>query len=261
MDLGLTERTYIVTGGTSGLGLAVARALVAEDAHVVVCSRDQGKVDDAVSELQSGQGKGQVLGVAADLTDPGTPGRLMEAARGDLGDLHGAFVSHGGPPPGPAEELDDDRLRQSLELATVAPIRFVREVAPTLPEGGSLLVLTSTSSKQPIPGLASSNVARPAVWAFVKTLSDELGPQGIRLNVLIPGRFTTDRMEQLEQNQAEERGVSQEEVRAETEEDIPLRRLGDPDELGRVAAFLLSPAASYVTGAAWPVDGGSLRSL
>lgn len=256
MDLGLTDRTFLVTGGTRGLGYAVAAALVAEGANVVVASRSSAHVDDAVAALG-----GRAAGVVADLTDADAPATLMAAARDRFGRLDGAFVSHGGPPAGPASELDDDDLRRALELATIAPIRFVRELAAELPSGGAIVVLTSSSSLQPIDGLASSNVARPAVWGYVKSLADELAPRGIRCNVVIPGRFATERVDELDARAAAGSDRTPEEIRRAHEQGIPLRRLGEPDELGRVAAFLLSEAASYVTGSAWRVDGGAVRGL
>lgn len=256
MDLGLTDRTYLVPGGTSGLGFAVARALADEGANVVVGSRSQEHVDAAVADL--GQ---RAVGTTVDITDADAPRRLMDLARDRFAGLDGAFVSHGGPPSGPARELDDDTLERSLQLAAVGPIRMVRDVVAELDDGGAVAVLTSSSSVQPIAGLASSNVARPAVWGYVKTIADEVAPRGIRVNVVLPGRFATERVDELDRAAAERQARSADEVRAETEAGIPLRRLGDPAELGRVAAFLLSPAASYVTGAAWAVDGGSIRGL
>lgn len=256
MDLGLTDRTFLVPGGTRGLGYAVADTLVAEGANVVVASRSSAHVQGAVAALGD-----RATGLVADLTDAGAPGELMAAARDRFGRLDGAFVSHGGPPAGPASALDDDDLRQALELATIAPIRMVRELAGELTSGGSIVVLTSSSSLQPIPGLASSNVARPAVWGYVKSLADELAPHGIRCNVVIPGRFATERVDELDASAAEGTDRTPEEVRRSHEAGIPLRRLGEPAELGRVATFLLSDAASYVTGSAWRVDGGAVRGL
>lgn len=256
MDLGLTDRTYIVTGGTRGLGFATAEALVADGANVVVASRSQEHVDDAVARLG-----GRASGVSVDLTDEDAPARLIAAAREATGRLDGAFVSHGGPPAGPATELDDETLRRSIELAEVAPIRLIRDVVAELTEGGAVAVLTSTSSLQPIDGLASSNVCRPAVWGYAKTLAQEVAPRGVRVNAVIPGRYATERIDELESDASARSGKSVTEIRAEAEAAIPLRRLGQPEELGRVAAFLLSPAASYVTAAAWVADGGTVRGL
>jgi 3-oxoacyl-[acyl-carrier protein] reductase len=256
VELSLTDRTFIVSGGTRGLGLAVAEVLVGEGANVVVASRSSEHVDGAVAALGE-----RATGAAVDLTDAEAPARLITAARERFGRLDGAFVSHGGPPAGTAGELDDATLDAALALATVAPIRLVRDVVAELDEGGAVAVLTSSSSLQPIPGLASSNVARPAVWGYVRTLADEVAPRGIRVNAVIPGRFGTDRVEDLDAARAARTGATVDDVRREAEAGIPLRRLGQPDELGRVAAFLLSPAASYVTGAAWRVDGGAVPGL
>lgn len=257
MDLGLDGRVIIVTGGTTGLGRATAEVLVAEGARVIVASRDQGNVDATVDVL----GSHVAAGVAADITDPITPRRLLAAADDHFGRVDGLFLSHGGPRPGPAAEVSDDDLEHALALATAGPIRLLRDIGAVLEPGGAMVALTSSSSVQPIAGLATSNITRPAVWGYAKSLADELAPRGVRVNVLLPGRFATDRVAALEERQASDRGITPADIRAEFESSLPLRRLGDPLELGRVAAFLLSPAASYVTGAAWAVDGGVIRGL
>lgn len=256
MDLGLGGRTYVVTGGSRGLGFAVATVLADEGANVVVSARDATRVAEAIARISSPN----VHGVAADLTAADTPGRLITTAREQFGGLDGAFVNHGGPEPGPAAELDDDTLQRTLELAVVAPVRMVREVARQLSDG-AIVALTSSTSVQPIMGLSGSNVARPGMWGYVKTLAEEVGPRGVRVNVLLPGRFATQRVQEVDAYRAAKQDSTPEEVRSESERNIPLRRLGDPIELARVAAFLMSPAASYVTGAAWAVDGGLIRSL
>lgn len=258
MDLALTDRVIVVTGGTSGLGRSVADALVAEGARVVVASRSSSKVQDAVAALGGGA---RAHGVVADIVSRSTPDELLEAAHGAFGRVDGLFVSHGGPRPGPAVDLDDDILDEALALAAAGPIRLLRTFGAALGDGGAMVALTSTSSVEPISGLATSNLARPAVWGYVKNLADELGPRGVRVNALLPGRFGTGRLDDLHQSVADTQGRSFDEVRAEAAAAIPLRRVGDPTELGRVGAFLLSPAASYVTGQAWAVDGGATSSL
>ncbi|MGH9303852.1 MAG: SDR family oxidoreductase [Acidimicrobiales bacterium] len=256
MDLGLQGRSFIVTGASRGLGLAVAAELVNEGAKVLIASRSS----EAVERAASGLGAAAV-GVACDLADPGAPARLIEAAMGELGALNGAFVSHGGPPAASASDLDDATLDLAVEGSLVAPIRFVRELTRVLKDGDSVVVLTSSSAVEPLAGLVTSNLTRPGVWAYMKTLADEVGPRGVRVNCVIPGSFATDRIIDLLRRQAESSGRSLEELRVEADRQVPLGRIGEPEELAKVAAFLLSPAASYVTGSAWRVDGGAVRGL
>lgn len=256
MDLGLTDRHVVVTGASSGLGLATAEVLVAEGARVTIVARDEGRTLAAAARLGD-----DVNAVVVDLTHEDAPQRVVAGATAGHGAVHGLFVSHGGPPSGSARGLGDDDLDRAVDVALRAPVRLVREVVEVMGEGGAVAVLTSTSSVQPIPGLASSNLMRPAVWGFCKTLADELGPAGIRVNVVLPGRYDTARLRQLEDDRAARSDATRAQIRADAAGRVPLRRLGEPEELGRVAAFLLSPAASYVTGAAWAVDGGALRAL
>ncbi len=243
MDLGLAGRAYLVTGGSRGLGLATAEVLVAEGAHVVLCARDAAAVRTAADRLGA-------VGVAADLADPSTPARLVTACEEAYGRLDGALVSVGGPPAGPALGLTDEQWRGAFDSVFLGAVRLCRAVVPALPPtGGSIALVLSTSVKAPIAGLAASNGLRPGLAMLAKTMADELGPQGVRVNGLLPGRVLTDRLRELGMDADEE------------PQDIPLRRYGDPEEFGRVAAFVLSPAASYLTGAMVPVDGGATRAL
>lgn len=243
MDLGLAGTVYVVTGGSRGLGLATARALVAEGASVVLSARDPESVRRAADELGA-------VGVAADLADPATPERLVAAAQEAYGRVDGALVSVGGPPAGPALGLTDEQWRGAFDSVFLGAVRMCRAVVDALPpEGGSLALVLSTSVKAPLSGLAASNGLRPGLAMLAKTMADELGPRGVRVNGLLPGRVLTDRLREL--------GVDPSVEPA----DIPLRRYGDPAEFGRVAAFVLSPAASYLTGAMVPVDGGATRAL
>jgi 3-oxoacyl-[acyl-carrier protein] reductase len=253
MDLGLHERVYAVTGGSRGLGRATAEALVAEGARVVIASRDEAAVDATVEALGGGA---HAIGVAGDLADPGMPGRLVGAAQYAWGRLDGALVSVGGPPGGGATAATDEQWRAAFESVFLGAVRLARHLAGELHEGGALAFVLSTSVRQPIGGLAISNGLRPGLAMLAKTLADELGPRGIRVNGLLPGRIATDRVRELD-----EASGDADTTRKANEQGIPLGRYGDPAEFGRVAAFVLSPAASYLTGAFIPVDGGVTRAL
>lgn len=253
MDLGIRDRVYIVTGGSRGLGRAGADALVAEGARVVVSSRDRHSVDAAVEGLG---GTSAAAGVVADNADSGTPGQLVATARDRFGRLDGALISVGGPPGGDVLGVDDDQWRSAFESVFLGAVRLARTVADQVGEGGSLAFILSSSVRSPIPGLAISNGLRPGLAMTAKTLADELGPRGIRVNGLLPGRIATDRVQEIDAASGDPARQ-----RAQSEQGIPLRRYGEPEELGRVAAFLLSPAASYVTGSMVAVDGGMLRTV
>ncbi|MBA2768292.1 MAG: SDR family oxidoreductase, partial [Sporichthyaceae bacterium] len=192
-----------------------------------------------------------------DLAEVGLGERLAAAAMGRYGRLDGALVSVGGPPPGPALSLDDETWRSVFETVYLGSVRIARAVVSAMgPDGGTLAFVLSLSVRQPVDGLASSNGLRPGLGMLAKTMADELGPQGIRVLGLLPGRVDTDRLREIDQ--ASGRPKKQ---REEFEKRIPLRRYGRPEEFGRVAAFALSPAASYLTGVMIPVDGGLARGL
>jgi len=251
MDLGLTDRVFIVTGGGRGLGNATARVLVDEGACVVVSGRSEDTLAEATLDLGE-----RALSVVADNAHPGTPARLLHAANERWGRVDGALISVGGPPPRPATAISDADWTRAFESVFLGAVRLTREIAESLHGGGSIALVLSSSVRAPIPGLAVSNGLRPGLAMVAKTLADELGPRGIRINGLLPGRVSTDRVAELDAMGGDPEGA-----RAEAVRQIPLGRYGEPEEFGRAAAFLLSPAASFLTGVMLPVDGGMLRAL
>ncbi|PZF87613.1 SDR family oxidoreductase [Micromonospora deserti] len=253
MDLGLTDRVYVLTGASRGLGYATAECLVADGARVVLSARDPDAVAAAARRLG---GPGRAVGVSADLADPETPERLVATAREHFGRLDGALVSVGGPPPGSAASVTDEQWRHSFETVFLGTVRAVRTVAAALSTGGAIGLVLSTSARSPVPGLGISNGLRPGLTGAAKDIADEYGPRGVRVVGLLPGRIMTDRNADLFAATGDP-----DRARAEAEAGIPLRRIGEPAEFGRVAAFVLSPAASYLTGVTVPVDGGALRGL
>ncbi|WP_447036607.1 SDR family oxidoreductase [Streptomyces sp. DSM 118878] len=247
MDLGLENRVYVVTGATRGLGNATARQLVADGAKVVVTGRDEKTVAEAAAELGE-----NAVGVAADNADPAVADRLIAAAREHFGGFDGVLISVGGPAPGFVADNTDEQWQAAFDSVFLGAVRLARSAAAELGEGGVIGFVLSGSVYEPIAGLTISNGLRPGLAGFAKSLADELGPRGIRVVGVLPGRIGTDRMRQLD-------GLSPdpEATRAANEASIPLRRYGTPEEFGRTAAFLLSPAASYLTGIMVPVDGGA----
>lgn len=256
MDLGLTDRVFIVTGGARGLGRASADALVAEGANVVLSGRSQESLDEATAALDEVAGRRAAVGVVADNADRETPGRLLAAADASFGRVDGALISVGGPPKGPVTGISDDQWSAAFESVFLGAVRLARELGTALPEGGSLGLVLSSSVRAPLPEMAISNGLRPGLAMVAKTLADELGPRGVRVNGLLPGRIATERVAELDASTGDP-----EAARRASEAAIPLRRYGRPEEFGAVAAFVLSPAASFLTGVMLPVDGGLLRAL
>ncbi|MFI7328900.1 SDR family oxidoreductase [Streptomyces rubiginosohelvolus] len=246
MDLGLKDRVYIVTGATRGLGNATARALAADGAKVIITGRDEKSVEEAAAELG-----GEVLGLAADNADPSAAQRLVDAARERFGRLDGILVSVGGPAPGFLADNTDDQWQTAFETVFLGAVRLARTAAAALGEGGVIGFVLSGSVHEPIAGLTISNGLRPGLAGFAKSLADELGPRGIRVVGVLPARIDTDRVRELDALSGDA-----EAARTANEARIPLRRYGTPEEFGKTAAFLLSPAASYLTGIMVPVDGG-----
>jgi 3-oxoacyl-[acyl-carrier protein] reductase len=256
VDLGLRDRVFVVGGGSKGLGGAIAQVLVEEGARVLLLSRNEASLEAAVERLGS-----SARAVAADMAYPGTATQVAAAVDAEFGGrLDGVVVNAGGPPAGKALELSDEQWQGAFDLLIAGPLRLLRALVPKMTGGGAILFITSTSVRQPIPNLDTSNVLRPGVAALAKTLARELAPQ-IRVNSLAPGRFNTDRIRELDALRARSLGLTPEEVAAESSQAIPVGRYGEPIEFGRLGAFLLSPAASYVSGLAAHADGAMVTAL
>ncbi len=270
MDLHLRDRAYLVTGGSSGLGFAAAEALVGEGARVVVSSRRETSAAAAAARLaDSAATADSIAWIGADNADTATPERLIATAEDRFGRLDGALVSVGGTPPGTVAATPDDAWRGSFESVFLGAVRLARVLGTYLTggangprgdgpagTGGSVVFVLASSVRVPLAELAVSNGLFPGLAGVVKMLAEDLGPSGIRMNGILPVRIATERVRQLDALSGDP-----DDVRARKSEDIPLRRYGEPEEFGRVAAFLLSPAASYITGAMIPVDGGSIRAI
>lgn len=240
------HRRYLVTGASSGLGLATARALVAAGGTVVVSSRSRTRVDEAVADLGPA-----ATGMAGDLADPGFTDRVAEA-----GPFDGCLISVGGPAAGTALALRDEQWSEAFDTVFLGTLRLIRTLCEPgrLSAGSAIAVVLSTSARTPLRGLSISNGLRPGLAMLVSDIAEEIGPRGLRIIGLLPGRFDTDRVRSLDAATGEP-----EAVRDRYADLIPLGRYGDPAEFGAVAAFMLSPAASYVTGTCITIDGGLTR--
>src|SRR5690349_6257595 len=234
MDLDLTGRVYVVTGGARGLGRATADVLVAEGARVVL----SGRSEETLAAARGALGE-SVEVVAGDNADPATAGRLLAAAQRRWGRLDGALVSVGGPAQGAGTAITGAQWTAAFESVFLGAVRIGREVGAALPAGGSLCFVLSSSVRAPLADMAISNGLRPGLAMVAKTLADELGPVGVRVNGLLPGRVATERVAELDAAGGDPIAAREAALRS-----IPLGRYGEPEEFGRVAAFLLSPASS-----------------
>jgi 3-oxoacyl-[acyl-carrier protein] reductase len=246
VELGLRGRTAIVCGASSGIGLAVAEALADEDANVVMFARRRDELERHAERLNA-------LAVRGDLTNPADLERLVARTLAAFDGIDVLVNNGGGPPRTPAAGVDPDQVELAVELLLLSVVRLTNLCLPYLRASGHgrVVNITSSSVREPIPNLALSNAVRPGVIGWAKTLARELGPDGVTVNSIAPGRIATERLEEVYPDGPSEADLAT----------IPLRRIGDPREIGDVVAFLASDRAAYVTGAVIPVDGGLTRSL
>ncbi len=263
IDLRLRDRAYLITGGARGLGYAAAETLLAEGARVLISGPHESSTEAALGRLAAAGFAGdRVAALVADTAADDAASRLVGETAARFGRLDGAMLSFGGTPTGTLADTPDGVWRAAFESVFLGGVRLARALAPEL-EGApadstdrSIAFVLAASVRVPLPELAISNGLFPGLAGVVKMLAEELGPSGTRVNGLLPVRIATDRVREIDALSGDP-----DEVRRRRSLEIPLRRYGEPGEFGRVAAFVLSPAASYVTGAMIPVDGGSIRAI
>jgi len=262
MELGLKGKRAIVMAASRGLGYASALGLAREGCKLIVCSRDQARIEAAAAAIQKEAGA-DVKALVADVSSASEAKRLVDAAVSAYGGLEIVVHNAGGPPAGETLQMTEEQWQKAFEQNLLSFTRIVGAAAPEMKKAGygRVLTIASSSIKQPIPNLALSNALRAGVWGIAKTLSRELAPQGILVNVIAPGRIDTERIAELDQANAQKSGKSVEDVRKASIGGIPLGRLGRPEELANLVVFLASQAGSYITGQAITVDGAAGTAL
>lgn len=264
MDLGLRDKIALVTAGSAGLGLAAATELAREGAKVMINGRSQDRLDAAVAQIRAEVGEGVVVATAVgDVAVPADVERMVQATVDAFGGLDILITNGGGPPKGTFTTTSLEAWQTGIDLTLMSVVWLVQAALPHLRQSSaaSILTVTSISVKEPIDNLLLSNVIRPAVVGLTKSLSKELGGEGIRVNSILPGWTKTERIDYILNFLAEEKGTTPEIEEAKIVANVPSGRMGRPDEFGRVATFLVSPAASYVSGMMMLVDGGAYVGL
>jgi 3-oxoacyl-[acyl-carrier protein] reductase len=262
MDLGLRGKVALVAGSSRGLGRAVADEFAREGAALVLCSRDEEEITSAAHEISSGIG-GDVLPVQANLTDPDDVTRLLRTAQDRFGRIDVLVTNTGGPPAGPFDSHSPEVWRDAIAQNLESVLNMVRGVLPQMRtrRWGRVINITSIAVKQPVDGLILSNSIRAAVTGFARTLANEVAAEGVTVNNVMPGYTRTERLVHLAEHNAKSREVEVEDAYRTWEREIPMGRLGEPDELAALVVFLASQRASYITGTSIPVDGGWIRAL
>ena len=262
MDLNLEDRTALVCGSSSGLGLAIASALAQEGAHVALNGRNADRLDRA-AEAVIGSAHGRVDTFAADVSVPGEIDDLVTRVTNRLGPIDILVCNAGGPPATRFQDASEASWLAAVELNLLSTINLCRAVVPGMQQRswGRIVCLTSVAAKQPLGNLILSTTARAGVLGFAKSLADEVAEDGITVNSVCPGYMRTERVDELVERLAGQRGTANETVHAELVQGIPMKRMGEPAELAAAVAFLASDGASYITGVALQVDGGFVRSI
>lgn len=261
MDLGLKDAHVFVAASSKGLGAATARRFSLEGARVAVNGRDPARLEETARAIREESGN-EVISVPGNLSDPAAPARMIEQTVAQLGGLDILVTNAGGPPAGTFDTVSLDAWEQAYQLLVMSAVRLIQAALPHLRQSdrAAILTITSVSIKQPIENLTLSNSVRTTLAGLTKSLAFELGPEGIRVNSILPGWTNTERVTEIMQSRAQKQGITVEEAAQAQGASTPLGRMAAPEEFGNVAVFLCSPAASYIHGAMIPVDGGSIRT-
>jgi 3-oxoacyl-[acyl-carrier protein] reductase len=262
MDLGIRGKTALVVAASKGMGKASALGLGAEGARVVMCARGEAALKDAAAEVKQKTGA-EVLALSADASRAADISRVVAEANRAFGGVDILVANVGGPPPGPFEAMTDEQWKAAFEQVHLSTVRFIREVLPHMKRSrwGRILAIQSSSVKQPVDGLVLSNGIRPGIAGLFKTLAGDMAKDNITVNLVLPGRILTDRFLEHQTDRAKRNGVSLEQQMEISSADIPMGRIGTPDEFAAMVVFLASARASYITGVAVQVDGGLIRSV
>jgi 3-oxoacyl-[acyl-carrier protein] reductase len=262
MELNLSGKHIVVTASSKGLGRACAEALLGEGAEVYISSRNDEHLKQAAQEIKDTTGR-QVATIQADLSKSEGVDSLFEQLKRYTTHIDGLICNAGGPPAGSFNSFkDDSQWYSAFETNLLSVVRLVRHALPLMEaQGGRIVTIASSSVKVPIPGLILSNTMRAGVQGLMKSLSIELGPKGILLNTVCPGRIKTDRLQQLDELKAQSLDRTLEDVQAESQQEIPLGRYGQPHEFASLVTYLISPANTYLTGSTYMVDGGMVKAL
>ena len=262
METGLAGKVVMVAAASKGLGYGIAKAVAQDGARVSIASRDLGSITKAAQQISRETGS-EVLSYQFDANDPDSITQWTSHTIEKFGGIDGLVVNAGGPPSGTFDKFEDEDWQAAFELTLLSSVRMIRAVLPSMRArgGGSIVTLTSSSIKEPIDVLLLSNVMRAGVVSLAKSLSQQLAKEGVRVNNLVPGRMDTDRVKSLDEGRAMAMGQTVADIKAASEASIPLKRYGTADEFGKAGAFLLSDAASYITGSTLIVDGGSMKTV
>jgi 3-oxoacyl-[acyl-carrier protein] reductase len=262
MEYGLKNKVALVAASSRGLGKAVAWVLAREGTKLVICARNKKTLEETADEILMETGV-TVFPLAMDLSDPERIDWLVTETMDLFGKVDILVTNAGGPPSGSLDELDDNQWKKSIDLTLMSVVRLTKAVIPAMKEQnwGRIIHMASVTVKQPVPGMLLSNTIRPAVIGFSKSIAEEVAGYQITVNAVCPGHFSTNRLRELMENKAQQSNISVKQIENELIDQVPLRRIGDPEEFGNLVAFLASEKAGYLTGATIQIDGGYVKGI